>query len=48
MTLMMAPMVTIVMAVVVPAIVRPDNDACRLGRHASGRNAADRDHRGDQ
>jgi hypothetical protein len=46
---MATPMViAMVMAVVVPAIVRPDDDACRLCRHAHGGNTADCDNRSDQ
>jgi hypothetical protein len=47
---MMTPPVTVIVmtTIVVPAIVRPDNDAGRLGRHAGGGNTADCDHRSDQ
>jgi hypothetical protein len=52
MTLMVAPpviaVVVTVVTVMVPAIIRPDNDACSLGRYAGGGNTADCDHRGDQ
>jgi len=51
MTFMVSPPVTAILMMttaVVPAIVRLNDEACRLGRHAYGGNTADCDHRSDQ